>query len=138
MKEQFANFETSLKLKKLGFDQKCLAYYGMDRRFYPMGTVISPDEIHFGIFNPKYQYKNDLEPLVGAPLYQQTFSWFREKFDIQVHIFVFNSEWYFNGRDIKTDTGYFDEDKGRYATFHEAQIASIEKLIEIASEKIKQ
>lgn len=79
MQEQFVPYELAAKLKELGFDSQCLGYYDMNKQFYPIGTVFNGDKLNFGVFIPKYQYKEDLEPLIAAPLWQQAFDWLLPK-----------------------------------------------------------
>lgn len=134
MEEQFVPYELALKLKELGFDRKCLAYYDMKGVFYPMGTVSGPKEIYFGTFIPKYQYKDDLEPLVAAPLWQQAFEFFRDKYKL-LAIPVNYIEWYFEIHTIGllAET-VFIEDSELTSTYNTALPKAIEKLIQIVEE----
>lgn len=63
MEEQFVTYELALKLKELGFDEKCFGdYYTKDKGLYLKG------ELNEG--NPEYKIK--------APIWQQAFDWFRD------------------------------------------------------------
>lgn len=73
MDEQFVPLNLAIELKELECNVKTFAYYDMQGKLYPMGTVVGPEEIYFGIFNPEFQYKPQLELLVSAPLWQQVF-----------------------------------------------------------------
>jgi len=83
MKEQFATYEIALKLKELGFDEKCLAYYhnqvepsfcnNLDR-----GNSVTNSESRYIL------YPQDC----SAPLWQQAIDWFREKHNINVNIYI--------------------------------------------------
>ena len=59
----FVPYEQALALKELGFDEPCLGWYSKDGTFYEGKMTI-----HQG--------------LLSAPLYQQAFSFFREKYNI--------------------------------------------------------
>jgi hypothetical protein len=131
MKKEFVPNEQALELKELGFDEQCLGYYDTE------GLKISSD----WYLNP--QNKNSLfpephttnNPKISAPLYQQAFRWFREKYGI--------GSWIHH---------YFDMDKGTfiysyvltlphrgeeyvYDTYEEAELACLIKLIEIVKTK---
>ncbi len=72
MNKEFVEYNEALQLKELGFDEPCLAWH------YPkLGTI------EIGAIN-----KNSDEWLMGrnctAPLYQQAFRWFREKYDLVI------------------------------------------------------
>ena len=131
MKEkEFIPYEQALALKELGFNEPCFGYYNYN------GS-------HFFKYKPKTDDKN----LTKAPLYQQAFRWFREKYNIQGYIYSStvrgNSEktkqftgyiWNINGIDmpfISTDAR--DE---LHDTYEEAELACLNKLIEIIKNKV--
>jgi hypothetical protein len=65
MKKEFVTYEQALKLKELGFDEKCLAFYNgkfLDSTEYDFDSCVSKDIGH----------------CVAAPLKQQVFRWFRD------------------------------------------------------------
>ena len=62
MNKEFIPYERALELKELGFDELCLFYY--------------TDNESLRIYHQSEIY----DDLVGAPLYQQAFRWFREKY----------------------------------------------------------
>ena len=81
MNKEFVSYELAVKLKELGFDEPCLGFYDGkgDTTLY---------------FNNLRNGSGDFEPFnnnkrltwFGAPLYQQAFRWFREKYDLHVQI----------------------------------------------------
>jgi hypothetical protein len=129
MEKEFIPYEQALALKELGFDEPCLAYLKPNVLTY---------EITIGEFN-EFEYHS-------APLYQQAFRWFREKYNIQGYIYSStvrgNSEktkqftgyiWNINGIDmpfISTDAR--DE---LHDSYEEAELACLIKLIEIVKNK---
>lgn len=130
MTEQFVPYEIALKLKELGFDEKCFSMY---------------DDTPNGAF--LYQYKKPQKLSLGlgksdcsAPLYQQAFDWFREKYNLDSEIYLNHD---FNCKKIYTYlilqlNGNIISHKcsttGQYNNHKEAQLKCLEKLIEICKE----
>ena len=77
MEKEFIPYEIALELKALGFDEPCFGYYLEEvlNIFYstPLKGRINS--------NTSEIFKKSL-PV--APLYQQTFRWFREKYDLVI------------------------------------------------------
>lgn len=69
MNKEFVPYELALKLKELGFDETCFGYWNIDP-YLPNPT--------FNLVKPF-----DHEWCIPAPLYQQAFRWFREKYGLQ-------------------------------------------------------
>jgi hypothetical protein len=126
MKKEFIPYDRALKLKTLGFDEPCFGFYLEDGTWTPAsysreGTV--------------YPSNTDLLPeWCAAPLYQQAFRWFREKYGLQ--------------HDITLSVDNTNQLVGFYIVIHkldplwnelevnttdreEAELACLEKLIEI-------
>jgi len=104
MNKEFIPYEQALELKELGFDEPC-----------------------FGCYDEKY-YTNSKEDTwnCSAPLYQQAFRWFREKYGL--HNYVYKNV---AGADF---WGYYTWKTGGtspYNSYEEAELACLEKLIEI-------
>ena len=78
MEKQFVTYEIALKLKELGFNKECLAYYNNPP--YPdlMHNCENVMESNFIIEN----IGNSLK----APLWQQVIDWLREKQNICIDI----------------------------------------------------
>lgn len=82
MKEQFVTYEISLKLKELGFDESCLAYYLGNGGF----VALSQNKTYFiGEKNSNFTTEFDLNNC-AAPLWQQVIDWLREKHGLLIHI----------------------------------------------------
>ena len=95
MKEQFVTYEIALKLKELGFNEKCLAsYYTDDERNYDKGDIYDcrrklSSSIDFDPFKEEFDnfYINSNETYyVSAPLWQQVIDWFKEKHNMYIEI----------------------------------------------------
>ena len=104
MTKEFVPYNESLELKELGFDEECLSYY----------------------FNKQLSFgsKTAYGEVVEAPLYQQAFRWFREKYNLHFPIAVSDGFWFFERWRI-----------GVYKTYEEAELACLTKLIEIVETK---
>ena len=110
MEKEFIPYELALELKELGFDEKCLSC-----------SVSNTDAS--GI---------TWTSVLVAPLYQQAFRWFREKYDMQLGICHING-----GFDCWTNDGDLFEN-GKYCnfkTYEEAELECLKKLIEIVKSK---
>ena len=99
----FIPYKEALALKELGFDEPCMSSRDM----------------------------NNGEGLIQLSLYQQALRWFREKHKLYVDLFVDDDETF--GFMIS----YFTEDarvdkpiKRGFSTYREAELASIDMLIE--------
>ena len=123
MGKEFIPYEQALALKELGFDEPCFATYHK--------------ELHAII--PIYAiYTN--QDVIKAPLYQQAFRWFREKYDLFGCIDLHTSipiHWYIRIDDIiKNDYVYHSEDNDlKFKTYEEAELECLKRLIEIVKKK---
>lgn len=73
MKKEVLSYELSLKMKQKGFNQPCFGYYyASDKKDVGLELYIDvqSQDVHF----------------VQAPLWQQVFDWFREKYGLFVEI----------------------------------------------------
>ena len=105
MNKEFVNYEIALALKELGFDEPCLMYYD-----YSWTLVES------GVYECK------------APLYQQAFRFFREKYGLDVisRPHIEESKKY-----VCDPVNFKLEAKN---TLEEAEDACLNKLIELAKQ----
>ena len=144
MEKEFCTYEQALALKELGFNEPCISYYFSDSIFNDAAE--EDDTLHPG--DPRFYSdtntslsaytKDELKyNSVSAPLYQQTFRFFREKHNM-------NSQIAFCEYAIKTENSWkftFDNPTGRqywegeYKTYEEAEQACLDKLIEICKTK---
>ena len=121
MEKEFIPYEQALELKELGFDEPC--YYD-----YNFGGEIT-NKWAIG--------------LVPAPLYQQAFRWFREKYNILATIYSNASGYLYEWHDSigGTHRGWSDyegpNDGGVWNTYEEAELACLNKLIEIVKNERK-
>jgi hypothetical protein len=112
MENEFIPYDLAVKLKNLGFDEPCFAWYVSESYGLEYGKVVKSDLLKDGIV---------------APTFSQVFRWFREKgflisfssHDKDTHDFYFK---WTEAKSILSDT---------YDTYEETELACLAKLIEI-------
>ena len=122
MEKEFVTYELALRMKQLGFDEPCFNFY--------MGGFKELGKIKY--VNPN----NVAETNVLAPTFSQAFRWFREKY------FIHGEPLYKGG--LTSQTAWYNYDiistidwddskvkNKQYKTYEEAELACLEKLIEI-------
>jgi hypothetical protein len=117
MEKEFIPYEQALALKELGFDKDCVGYYD-------------------GLGNPMVKPMKHCP--ISAPLYQQAFRWFREKYDL-IACNDYGNNKYFYWIISKDEKFFFDNEDGNrncivYNTYEEAELECLKKLIEIVKE----
>jgi hypothetical protein len=122
MEKEFVPYEEALSLKELGFDEFCFGYYGVENEFV-LDTMKNT--------SPNYSRRG----FTSAPLYQQAFRWFREKYELYAWVKI---EYEYGGI---TPTYYItgkrqgDIAGGAFKTYKEAELECLKKLIEIVKNK---
>jgi hypothetical protein len=113
MEKEFVSYEIALALKELGFDEECLANY-WEKLFYYKIT-----------FNHPATMPNSPESCL-APLKQQVFRWFRNKYDAHIHPTKLMPNVYIIHYGTWTSI--------TFNTYEEAESACIDKFIELAKQ----
>jgi len=128
MTENFIPYEEALALKELGFDEDCLVAYNClqnnDR------SLAFTQELYGDINLCSFDKNscNVFENLISAPLYQQAFKWFRDKYNLQLGIcHHVGFDCWTNGGDLLENGKYCD-----FKTYEEAELECLRKLIKIA------
>ena len=121
MEKEFIPYTQALALKELGFD-KILCY----------GFYFGTEDLVNVVTNIQHKTKNKCL----APLYQQAFKWFRDKYQIECHIKSLyeqkeNKGFYFGLDDYKSRDFY----SKTYVSYEEAELECLKKLIEIVKNK---
>ena len=120
MNEEYLNYEESKELEKLGFDA------------FTTDVWLSPSnhKVQHGMMNyPKAIFRD----VVSAPLYQQAFRWFREKYN---RLHTVNIDLSNNLKDkvfvytIEDHLRSIIDRSEEYTTYEEAELACLIKLIE--------
>jgi hypothetical protein len=119
MKKEFIPYEQALALKELGFDEPCFGYFSYEE------LVIEG------------RYKNSEHGRsISAPLYQQAFRWFREKYQLLHSITEYNKDGSLITKIYQNKIVVFENMMNFDITeYEEAELACLNKLIEIT--KIK-
>jgi hypothetical protein len=126
MKKEFVTYEQSIDLRDLGFDEPCLGYW-KSKNWLIQEKTRTDGYTH-------------ADQECSAPLYQQAFRWFREKYKLYSHVresYSFDNTLEFvtqiNGSYV--NHGIFDKPVNRFETHEEAEQACLDKLIEIVKNK---
>ena len=123
MNKEFIPYEQALTLKELGFDESCLNFYFRGEALIEMKAT--------------HTFKEDSE-CVKAPLYQQAFRWFRDKYNLIPDIQYYGN-WNFEIFRIGEFAEPMDDVNVDYTfkggTYEEAELESLNKLIEIVKSK---
>ena len=125
MEKEFVPYELALKLKTLGFNRECGACYY--KKF--------DNEIGY---HKVYRDFNSVSLTTSAPTFSQAFRWFREKYHIHGEPFY--------KRGLTKQTSWYDykiystidwintNPKQQWKTYEEAELACLDKLIEIVEQ----
>jgi hypothetical protein len=116
MEKEFVTYEQALALKELGFNEECFGYYVITTLLITTDNVYDSKEI----------------PVIKAPLKQQVFRWFREKYKIR---FIIQSSMSDLGEYFKLIFPNGETRSVAYPTYPEAENACIDKLIELAKQQ---
>lgn len=134
MTKEFVDYKTALALKELGFDEPCFGYYadktGEDKTIYTVSQVqgsINSMSVHFNSGCSSYQF--------SAPLKQQAFRWFREKYNMHGNCELISSGWLYKTCNLKEYTIEHNVLVGKFKTYEEAEQTCLDKLIEICKNK---
>jgi len=104
MNKEFVPYEEALALKELGFDESCI-----------------------------YDYPDCVES-IPAPLYQQAFRWFREKYTLHPEIVVQLGFKHWNAHILPDGKWLPAPNKAGFNTYEETELACLRKLIEIVNQ----
>jgi hypothetical protein len=130
MNKEFIPYKLALELKQLGFDEPCFGYYytlnGKDWKFADDKQYDSLDEF----------YNIGSMFTISAPLYQQAFRFFHNKYRLHIG---FSKRISRNNEDYwASDIHFIDTHIPQHTvfadTYEDAELACLEKLIEIVKE----
>jgi hypothetical protein len=121
MNKEFIPYEEALALKELGFNEPCLAFYTYEGKF--------SNELSFN------EYKNTALK-TSAPLYQQAFKWFREKYNWHHQIKIDDKSYYFYDC-ISNKVGNHNIviQREHSKTYEDSELECLKKLIGIVKNK---
>jgi hypothetical protein len=121
MEKEFVSYDLSVKLKKLGFNEPCCGYY--DNSVKELDTISS--EVCERLC------KHDTH--IKAPTFSQAFRWFREIKEVEYQITYAGAKGRYNS--FVEDYLYDNNGDLKEFTYEEAELACLEKLIEIVENK---
>jgi len=128
MENEFVTYELALRLKKLRYNESCLAAY-INGKLKGCGAIFFNVD---GLYN-NFGTGNEEQDWVSAPTWQSAFRWFRKEHnlksfiqpildDVDTYMFAYG-------------TKVIEHDDLDYLTHEEAETACLEKLIEIVEER---
>ena len=123
MTQEFVPYELAVKLKELGFDEPCFGRYWIKE---------------FQLRSPKnYNAPTEKIDSVSAPLFQQAFRLFREKYNLICRVNVtsygctLDKQEFYCEITSKNGTASYEI----FNTYEEAELDCLEKLIELVETK---
>lgn len=127
MIKEFVPYQESLELKELGFDEPCICMYNSYEHL--KGVIV-------GSIDGDYIKKDKWDERLPAPLYQQAFHWFRQKYNLWNMIYP-RDGWNYTIQEIDNIPSVFGNSyhKTEMKTYEEAELACLRKLIEIVKKK---
>ena len=137
MEKEFIPYTLALELKSLGFDEPCLAYWFNETPTNPQGQCIV---YYKKPWDNEKIVKGVIREYCSAPTFSQAFRWFREKYGLHSYIEPVLVEKAISP--IKYDyvileVSHQDDleyNNLPYHTYEEAELACLEKLIQIVKD----
>ncbi len=121
MEKEFVPYKPSLRLKAIGFDEPCFGYHLTKDLPYVKRGLKFGSEKYVG----KHNSYDDF--IVSAPTFSQAFRFFREKYGY-CHFINHSGNGFCSGFE---DLGNNEHGFENYNTYEEAELACLNKLIEI-------
>jgi hypothetical protein len=149
MNKEFCPYEIALALKELGFDEECIASYNNEGDFKDPFEYNSEETDGYvtnsSLKNPKnFNASSNLallkdyidNPFTAAPLKQQAFKWFREKYNLWGMIYP-RDGWNYSIQRVDETTSCTGESFHgvEIKSYEEAELDCIKKLIDITKNK---
>jgi hypothetical protein len=137
MDKEFVTYEQALSLKELGFDD--IPWFGNQASLYDVNGE------HTMYTNYGVMYSGLSDGYNPAPLKQQVFRWFREKYNMLACVYSNASGFLYEYHDTIGGTHRFDsgftgdcEYSGAFTTYEKAENACIDKFIELTKQDNEQ
>ncbi len=148
MESEFIPYNLALRLKELGFDEPCLAYFkieynALNKKHF--GCLSFPKDIKDLESQKKMTYCIGQMTLL-APTWQSAFEWFREKYNIEINIckgfydipkngFFFSKHDYYILDLFTFEEDYCEENAFKYSNYQSAKENSLLKMCEIVESR---
>jgi hypothetical protein len=149
LEDEFIPYKQALELKELSFNEPCFGIYQKNKKIWYCDKnnwitnfEVEPDSeilnLHIKEYPENVSLINGTYFLHScanftAPLYQQAFDWFREKYNLFSYVYTQNNKQFHFG--ILNNDKYFTSSDKIYRTYEEARLACLNKLIEIIKQK---
>jgi hypothetical protein len=145
MTQEFIPYEQALELKELGFNEKCYGHYDSVGFLNTIEDYAKLGANILDMISKEFNSVSYMKEICFAPLYQQAFRWFREKynlrgfigfrpnikqFDYHIYDMSLSGKEYVQQRTMEE----FNKDP-KVGTYEEAELACLKKLIEIVKNK---
>ena len=133
IENEFIPYEQALALKELGFNEPCFGWFRST--LIPSNFTEFFLETEFGMNESPSDWVNSnfLDKACSAPLYQQVFRWFREKYELNKSILL-GYDYSIENESKHWFSGTTEE--CAYKTYEEAELECLKKLIEIVKKEI--
>ena len=132
MNKEFVKYNQALKLKELGFDEPCFGFYQLE--YGEIRPIMVDDNEQYRLTGYRTCKNSEIpKHYTSAPTYQQAFRWFREKYGM-IFTLIASTYYYPSVSFINTD-GNSEIELGEFETYEEAELACLDKLIEIVESK---
>ena len=139
MKELFLEYEDALALKELGFDEPCLVYYDV----YDDNIWLTKDDnvVTYNCTTDRadegsLKNYNTTDFYLSAPLYQQAFKFFREKYQLHPEIIVQLGFEHWNAHILPHGMWLKPTTPTGFETYEEAEKACVKQLIKLAKNEL--
>jgi len=136
MEKEFVIHPLALRMKELGFNEPCFAFF--NGKYHDW--LIDDNN---GLNSPTINPNKDIGRCVKRPTYSQAFRWFREKHELETDI-IFHTDYLKNGdknvyevniqNKVSNELHLITPLNG-FKTYEEAELACLEKLIEIVEQQ---
>lgn len=136
MEEEFVIYNQALALKELGFDEPCFAGYRHSKWIGSDGP--NSRYFHAQLFS-NHQFDDDQKEYCSAPLKQQVFRWFRNKYKYSSEIKTpdgIDGKWRNTVHKIY-GFGNYSNDDNEYNSYEEAEGAAIDTLIKLVKDDLE-
>jgi hypothetical protein len=137
MTKEFVPYQPSLDMKSIGFDEECFTFWTNTPKYKGDNIQLCITDGMHGYSPNSISFKQDFlrEGECLAPLYQQAFRWFREKYEIDglLHKRVEGSYYFWITECDYNHYKYYNQ-MVYFNTYEEAEQACLIKLIEIVKD----
>ncbi len=139
MEKEFVPYELALRMKQLGFNEYCLAYYTHNEKLCKYGSSYNDVDFHLCTHVDIYNAYS------LAPTWKLAFKWFRDNYKAFHEVFIdclpkvdipIEEDLMFSFTiHLVIEDKLICSPREVYKTYEEAELACLEKLLEIVENK---